>query len=470
MTRFRTLFVAFALIGATATQAHAGGILTAYFAGEEGHVTTSNPSASYYNPAGLALRGGTRFFVEGAFGYRYVSYNRPVEAIGNVAGPGEGGTPADALDVNFGKAKLLNPVAVPFAAVASDLGVPNLGVGLSFSVPFGGAANWSKNENYEGNSMYPGAVDGTQRWAIISGSVQATYVTAAAAYYFPQLRLSIGAGLNLVNQQINVLQARNVLSTDDVVNAQGGIVEGRALIDASSTGFSASGGLIWSPTDALQVGASYQSQPEFGKTTMTGDLTIKIGTDNASTTPVDFEQELPDIVRVGGSYRLSPELELRAQFDYQRWSVMKNQCLLDAANAERKCDLNEDGSLADTGAAVTQNFDRGWKDSFAVHGGASYFFSDAFKLMGGLTFDSTPVPDRTLDPGFVDSNKLIAALQGHYQFSSSLALSARWTQFFFAKRTSDNTTLAPTPTRTPSTAGEYKQSVGLFTLAAEYAF
>src|SRR5690606_23792210 len=116
---------------ALATPAAAGGFSTARFGAEHGHAATEHPSAIYYNPAGLALGTGTRLHGEGLFADRLVYSGRPEGAIDNVLTEGEVGvgTPADALDVNAGKASLNNLVASPFAAIVSDLGIEGLGVG-----------------------------------------------------------------------------------------------------------------------------------------------------------------------------------------------------------------------------------------------------------------------------------------------------------------------------------------------------
>ncbi len=473
MTRFRTLFVALVLVSAVATPAHAGGFLTALFAGEEGHVTTSHPSAAYYNPAGLALRGGNRFVLEGSAGYRSVGYDRPVEAIDNpTASANQGGTPEDARSANSGHAELQNAVLVPFAAAATDFGMRNFGFGVSFSVPFGGSADFGKNDEYAGNGAYAGAVDGVQRWSIINGTVQATYLTVAAAYYIPALRVSIGGGWNFVQQKIDVLRARNLASTDDLIDSSGDIVEGRALIEATDNrGMSFGAGLIYEPSDNLRLGLSYQGQPNFGKSTLKGTLTSKIGTGEETKTPIVLEQSLPDIIRVGGSYRASSKLELRAEFDYQRWSVFNRQCVLDATMPERRCDVQSNGAPAPTGVGITANLDRRWKNSIALRGGASYLLTPTVVLMGGVSYDANAVPDSTLDASFVDSNKVLVTPEVRVQVTPDLALAARWTQVFCAKRTTTadaEATMAPT--RVPSSRGTYTQSAGLFTLSAEYGF
>src|SRR5688572_2560314 len=121
----------------TPTDVSASGFLVARFGGEKGHPTTDSPAAIYFNPAGLALGTGTRIYIEGTFALRSVSYDRPAGAIDNVIGVGEtgvAGTPAEAVDANSGEASLSNFVAAPFAAVVTDLGMPNLGVGASISV------------------------------------------------------------------------------------------------------------------------------------------------------------------------------------------------------------------------------------------------------------------------------------------------------------------------------------------------
>jgi long-chain fatty acid transport protein len=405
--------------------------------------------------------------LEGSLGYRKVSYERPPEAIGD---PG-GGTPTDALTANSGKAELTNPVAVPFFGAATDFGVRNLGVGVSLSVPFGGSEDFDKNQAYVGNSKYPGAVDGVQRWSIINGTVTAIYMTVAGAYYVPAAKLAFGVGLNVVSQSVNVLRARNLRSTDDIVNSSGASVEGRGLIDVSSTGFSASAGLIYMPTDTLRLGLSYQSQPDFGKSTLTGDLTNKIGAAaTAPTTPVGFEQELPDVIRVGGSLQATPVLELRAQVEYQRWSSFERQCITDRTTPEQKCSFNDDGSLATDGVGVTANLERDWTDSVNVHVGATYAVMPAVKLMGGLAFDQNAIPDSTLDAAFVDSNKYLVTLQGRFELGGGFALNARWLQVIFADRTAPVVAPAASPTTVPSSAGKYTQGAGIFSLAAEYEF
>ena len=476
MNRNRSLFAAsaLALVGASATPAHAGGFLTARFGADDGNATSTTVQSTYFNPAGLAMRGGTRITAEGLVGYRTVSYDRPEAAIDNVVPDGtkETGTPQSGVGANSGHASLANLVAAPFLGVASDFGVRNLGVGLSLSVPFGGQSRWDKNEAYEGDQQYPGAVDGAQRWSVIEGEIKAVYLTLAGAYYIPAARLAIGAGFNVIPQNINIIRARTGQGTDDLVDSEGRIFEGRSWIDVSKTSFSLSGGLMWLPTDQVRVGLSYQSQPDFGPSKLKGHLRNKFGQADPTEEPGDeiqVEHALPDIYRAGVAVQVNPSVEVRGQFEWQRWSVFDKQCILTVAD-DARCDTQADGSSAPGNATILQNIERDFTDSWSLMGGAAWRVSPKIELSGAIIFDTSAVPDETLDGSFPDANKAVLIAGGRFGLARGLALSAHWIQAVYATRETAVVEPKEAPTRVPSSAGKYTQSVGVFSLAAEYQF
>lgn len=465
----------------TPATAMAGGLAAARFGGELGNPTTSHPTALYFNPAGLALGTGTRIYAEGVFIYRTASYERPVAAIDNVLEDGEmgSGTPEDVVGANSGEASLSNFLVSPFAAVVSDLGVDNLGVGLGLYVPFGGQATWQRNDAWEGNAMYPGAVDGVQRWATIDGSIRALYLTLGGAYQLGD-QLSIGAGVNVVRQEVATTRARTAVGTDDLVStASGAVLEGRSFIDAAGTQLSASAGIMWRPLARLRIGASYQSQPGFGESTLPGTLESKFGSGPVSTTKVDFVHSLPDVFRLGAAVWPSSTLELRLSGDYTRWSVMEHQCLLDAADPAARCAFNADGTV-DTGAGgagVIVNIPRSWKDTFGVRAGASFWASPALEVMGGLSYDSNAVPDMTMDASIIDMDKMVGSA-GVRWMTGPIEVFAALTHVLYlerevAPRERDGSGAPITldqPSRTPDGGGTYGQSITLLNLGLQYSF
>lgn len=465
------------LVGAS-SPASASGFLAARFGGELGHPTTDNPTAIYYNPAGLSLAKGTRIYLDGTFALRHASYDRPAAAIGHINGEGEevSGTPRDGIAANSGEADLTNFIASPFAAVVSDLGVPNLGVALGFYVPFGGTAVWSKNETFESGPLaqkYPGGVDGVQRWWTEDGKIQSLYLTAAASYRLEEPKLSFGLAVSAINNVLHTVRARNGDGTDDLVDGNGDPKEQRSLLDVSGWDVGVGAGVIWEPADGLYLGVSYQSRPGFGDSSMKGTLKTSFG-GNVSEDDVKVSQGLPDIWRAGARWRMDPEWELRLFGEFVRWSFLKRQCVMpDTPNAS--CDINEDGS---TSSDVIQNIERRWKDAFGIRAGASWWATEPLQLMLGAGYDFNAIPDKTLDPSFYDMGKVTISLGAQYELLENVALAATFTQVIYAERTvsvEDSQSFRPgerfqQPSTQPSSAGTYRQSISVLDVNAQYTF
>lgn len=462
---------------------HAGGFATARFGGEQGHPASDHPTAIYYNPAGLALLPGTRLYVEGLLALRTASYERPTEAIDRIIPPGGTGpgTPEAAVAANAGKAELSNVLASPFLGVVSDLGVENLGVGLAFYVPFGGQAGWDRNSDFASDQLFPGAVDGVQRWSVIEGEQRYLYLTAASAYRLPRQRLSMGLAVNAVRSQVNTIRARTVLGRDDLVTASGSIMEGRSLLDVSGWSLALGAGLLWQPQDRLWIGASYQTQPGFGEYGASGTLTNQFGPGERTTSDVELRMALPDVARLGVRYRPLERWELRLSGDYQRWSALKEQCLLDGVDEAARCVLDERGAVdeAEGGRGVVVNIRRQWQDTVGVRGGASYWVLPELELGAGLSFDSNAVPDENLDPSLMDMNKVVGTLGARYALegtglTGSFTLAAvnyfsRTVEPSARDQMNERVTYSQ-PSRVPDGAGEYKQFVMFGALGVEYAF
>ncbi len=456
--------------------AHAGGFLVARFGGEHGHPTTSDPSALYYNPAGLALTSGTRVYIDGSFALRTATYDRPAGAIDHVGT----GTPTDGVSVNSGRATLSNAIASPFFGVATDFGQPDLAVGLSFSTPFGGPSVWDSHDTLK-SSPYPGAVDGPQRWASIDGTIRSSYVTLGGAYRIAPARLSIGIAANLVLSQLNTVRARNGNGSDDLVSSSGAVQEGRSVIDVSGTTGSIGAGLVWQPIDELWIGASYQSQPGFGEMKMEGTLDSKLAGAPMTHDKVDVLQSLPDVVRWGGRYRPTKQIEVRLFGDFARWSVFDKQCLLNQNDPKRSCKLNPDGTIdtAGGGSGVTFAVPRNWKNTFGVRAGGSYWVTPEVEAFVGGGYDSNAVPSSTIDPALFDMNKGTASAGARVTLlEQKLVVDATFTQVFYASRTvaprardatGEGVSVAP-PSRQPDMAGTYSQAASVLVVGVGYTF
>lgn len=446
----------------------AAGFASARFGGEHGNPTESNPTALYFNPAGIAHSEGIHLFVDGSLALRHVTWTHQRSANDVAEPPG-------AELANYGKASLTNVFGGP--ALAATARVGDVAFGLGLFVPFAGRASWDKNEAFAG-SRFPLAVDGVQRWHGIEGSLTSLYLTGGAAYKFGPL--SVGLSGNLIFSSLANRQAKNLVNGNNDINQ-----EARSEIDVSGRHASFGAGVMWEAIDrTLWIGASYQASPGITDMMMQGTLTSRSSGTSAETRTdqVDFHQSLPDIFRAGVRYRIggaggsveqgtAPRVELRLFGDYTRWSKLEQQCV---ALRDRPCGINRDGTAA-PGTGTVVNVYRGWQDTFGVRAGGSYWFAPHVEAFVGVGFDRNATPDNTLDPALPDATSIAPALGGRFEIWNKLYLSASYTHIQYLDRNNigksvlDDPAVAPT-TRRVSGDGEYTAWIGVLNINAEKQF
>jgi long-chain fatty acid transport protein len=441
--------------------AYAGGFSTARFGGERTTAASDQIGTIYYNPAGLAYGEGTRGTVEGLFAYRTIEYTRPVGAIDNPDTDTPGGTPTDGIAANSGKATLANTLASPFIGIATDGGIEGLGVGVGVYVPFGGQAKWDQNEAFRGNSMYPGAVDGPQRWAAIEGEQRSLYYTLAGAWRTKSGVFGVGVGLNVVQSSVSLVRARNLDGSDDLVSGGGVIKEGRSLVEGEGIQLGAGLGIMIKPTPCSRIGLSYQSQPGFGEMKLKGTLTNKFGTGPELASDIEVRQALPDVFRVAGEWHAFTKAALHIAIDYQRWSKYKNTCIM-SAGATGKCEVAADGSTTEQGILV--NVPRNWVDTYTIRAGGRYFVNDKMEVNAGVTFDTSAISydaakDDSMDPSLFDMKKIIPQVGVAY-LAGKVEVTFTAGHVLYFDRTVEPRAGDPlAPSRNPDMAGTYKSQV-----------
>jgi long-chain fatty acid transport protein len=455
--------VSAAAVLAMAGDAAASGFATARFGAEHGHPTTDNPTAIYYNPAGIADRTPgkdadfqVRVMLDVNLALRGATYTR-----GSV--PSDAPVPEGYDAANSGTASLFNVAAAPMAGAIFK--IEDLALGVAFHVPFGGASSYSKNQEFENDERFAGPVDGVQRWASIDGSLRTMMLSFAAAYDIAKY-VSVGAAFNLGFSEVRTVRAREVLGSNDITT------EGRSLIDVSGTHASFGAGVLVEPIPGkLWIGASYQAQPGLGEMKLGGTLTNNFG-GSVAPNEVNLFQELPPIYRLGVRGRPSDDVELRLFGDVTDWSVLENQCLIDAS--EDSCEVNERGGGAEGAAVPIVNLKRDWNTAFGVRAGGSYWPEEDVEVYGGLGYDSNAVPDETLEPALTDFHDVSFALGGRFTPADWLAFAVTYTHFIYISRelSDADSTLdeQELPTRVPDFSGEYRQQIGVVNANVELFF
>jgi hypothetical protein len=122
VTRAGLAAVSASLVLAAAGDAHASGFAVARFGGPHGNPTEVNPSALYFNPAGLALSNGTNVLIDINWAQRSASYTRGENAVGLPADDPSDFTAAE-LAASSGEATLNNFVYAPALLLSSDFGL-----------------------------------------------------------------------------------------------------------------------------------------------------------------------------------------------------------------------------------------------------------------------------------------------------------------------------------------------------------
>ena len=158
--------------------AQAAGLDLLEVGGAWGTPGATNPTAIWWNPAGLAVGGGTQFVVEGAPVFAKVYADRANPNYGSLEQTAAGtsdipdGYPTE-YDYSGRDDVSLNAV-VPFIGVSSDFTVEGLGIGAGLAVP---QATGGEIENEWG----------ANRYSLRSGDIRAIQAILAASYRVKKL-------------------------------------------------------------------------------------------------------------------------------------------------------------------------------------------------------------------------------------------------------------------------------------------
>lgn len=476
--RFVTVLLAAGCAVVVPGTALASGFLTDQFGSDHGSAAQGNAYAVYFNPAAMAGASSTDITVDGVFAARSVTFNRNGPLSPNIKA---GKTGSDAnnptyTSSNTGQATLFNVLGAPFMGSVLDFGGSKFRLGIATYIPFGGQVSWDKRQEFATYPQAPGAHDGPQRWASISAQTSSIYGTVAGAYRIEPLHLGIGASVSVIRTGVTDVRARNIDGSDDVIAANGGLAEGRAYLDVSGIQVGAGGGLYWEPSSKLHFGASYTSSPNFGTMRLKGNFRELQGQPAAAgqnpefNKSVDMLQAYPDVVRVGGTWRIVPEAELRLDVTWQRWSQFKNQCIVQSGTS---CDSVNPGVLNPSATGnVILNLPRNWQDTVRARLGGAYWVSPQTEVFGSFAFESSPVAEKDQDPLLFDSTRLYGTLGVRYAFTPHLFGALAYTYVYFLPVTVTDSAYGgyQQPSKSPNENGSYSQELYVFDAALSYVF
>lgn len=443
--------------------AYAAGFSAARFGGEHGNVTTTNPTALYYNPAGIAFSDsptGVSFFVDATVALRQSTWEHALAPTDMPEPPGAEGA-------NTGKATLSNRLPsgpYPGPMLGASLRLGSFAFGFGLMAPFAGEAKWAENPKFKNDPNFPLAAGGIQRWHGTTGALTFIYLTGGVAYRYK--RVAVGVTGNLILSSLASSQSKTPVGTGEPDVTR----EGFAALDVNGLHGSFGAGLMVEAIDnRLWFGVGYQAQPQLGPMKLNGKLRTTYAGDTTQFN-VDFHQALPDSLRVGGRFRPTQRLEFRLSGELTRWSVMQSQCV---GFEKQPCQVDTTGADATPMGTTIQNLRRRWKDTYGVRAGASVWVRPTVEIFAGTGFETAAIPDDTMNPGLADANHIDGALGGRFQLTDRMFLAASFTLVqFFDRDNTGKSELAnfKLPTNLPDGGGKYTQRIEIFNANVEYKF
>ena len=317
--------------------------------GEAFVATADNPSAIYYNPAGITQLEGNNLR-GGLYGiYIDSSFSPPHTA------PNHGHT-YDNQD---------NYAAVPqifYTYTPKDMPVS---FGLGVYAPFGGNMSWPQNTGFRSVAM--------------DGSL--TYLTINPVVAFKVLpSLSIGGGVMVNYANMNMEQGlsyfQNPLTNFFRFSGKGW-----------SVGYNL--GVLWQPHEKVSIGASFRSS---ATVTLDGQTTYeKQPFISATNQSAKAGFTFPITAVVGLSYRPTPKWNIEFDADYTDWSSFGTVTINQSATS--------------SGVATNIPVKLDWQGSWMYELGATRYFDNGWHASAGIVYNENSVPNAYYTPLAADMDR-----------------------------------------------------------------
>lgn len=322
-----------------------------------------NPSAVYFNPAGIVQLEGWQV----STGFATIS---PGATFKNAAA---GGVQTDMKNNTF---------FVPNLFITYQLN-DRWSFGLGSFSNFGLGTDWP--DDWPGRFLIGGT----------NAEVETLSINPVIAFR-PFDKLSIAAGV--VAQYLDITLQSKV---GNVLN----LPEGSLELDATKDwDYGYNLGLLFWITEELRFGASYRSRIKHsindGDMSISG-LTGPFAAQNTDTT-ASAELELPAIAYLGLAWTKGP-WTLEFDFHWTEWSTYD----------ELRVDFDS--------KVLNQDFiskTKDWSDVWAYRFGVEYSINEMFDVRGGVIFDDSPIPDQYADTLLPSGDRWLYCIGGSWHYKN----------------------------------------------------
>ncbi|NOY27842.1 MAG: hypothetical protein GXP62_18415 [Oligoflexia bacterium] len=449
------------LLALSAGKAGAASLDSLEVGGAYGTPGTTDATALWWNPAGLAAGHGTRITLEGA----------PTFAVIKV----------DRADPHGGPDQIKLQGVVPFAGVATDLGVDGLGLGLGFALPF-----------VRGGTQTPQG--GPVRYALRDGQIQTAALLAGAGYDYKGL-ISLGVGGQLMLSQWGAKLDNELMP--DLSDQIGELGQDAGYTDAdlenpdyaatldfqelTARAVSYSAGLRFQPDEHVALSLAYLHGFHLNHS---GDVSLAFSCPPQSDTLGRFGAESRGLCdttmqgaaqvsydmpgRVQGSVRILPTqaVSIEAMGGLVFWHVFSDYRIQISEIGDRNPDLPQ--STVDL-VQTDQLWARDNQDSYWLGVDAKGTIHQRLTLGGRLLYDKAAAPDSALLANNYDANTVILGGLVAGNVLPWLELGLSWSHYFLATRTVTDSafSMSVDPALRPETRYNYPHGNGTYSGAVD---
>jgi len=346
-----------------------GGTMTAW---------PDDPTAIFYNPAGLASLGSDQL----AINVSGIKVNTEFSGVAPNPGYGVQERLADAFHIV--------PQIYYSKALRKDLA---LGIGVCS--PYGLAVEWDDPETYSGR-------------AIATYTDLKTYFVMPTIAWKPSCKFMVGAGMNIVKGSVT-LEQTIVQGLPNPVDAGTVSIEG-----SSDLTYSFNLGLLARPHKLVALGLSYKSQTDLD---FTGDATFEAYEGYESVIPADggvsTAMSMPSLISVGVSGWVTQKLRAEFDYNYVMWSCFETLDLEFEDTPELNKSIPED-----------------YEDVSQYRLGLEYHHCEATTYRAGFVYDETPQPSSTTGPVLPDANRTGFSFGMGWKATDAVTLDWYWLLLF----------------------------------------
>ena len=346
--------------------------------------TISDPSAVFYNPAGLTRSSGTQLSL-GVTGILPTAFYE---------GPGLPSTLPEGATGNVKQEGVSEWVPLPNFYASRALS-DKAHVGMGVYAPYGLGIAWKNPEEFVGRTL------------LQEQSLRTIFITPLAIALKLTDKVSVGVKVSLVPASVYLKRSIGATDNGQVLFPKSDFgSEGTAELSAEAFGVGFGLGTQLQLTDELSLGFSYRSA-------VTLDFAGQVDFQIPDTAPASVAAEFPD-GDIQGLLTLPHSFAGGVAWNFGKLSVEAGVNLTLWQSYDELRILFTSGKPSDATVSA-----KNWEPSFTYRLGGSYDFSsmvDGLAAHIGAVYDETPVPDSTLDPTLPDADRLIGTTGISYKW------------------------------------------------------